>query len=98
MKLYFYTRSWDGKQPAIVHVTTSAAGEFEFANIGEGHYRLEISSDDLRDDERTGKVPANKSIVIDISPIFPDTGEHEFEAKEKNETALRSVAGNSIVL
>lgn len=100
MKLYFYTRPWDGKQPAIAHVTTNSAGEFEFANIGEGHYRLEISSDHLRDlfEEGTGKIPVNESIVIDISPILPDTGEHEFEAKEKNETALRSVAGDSIVL
>jgi hypothetical protein len=80
MKLYFYTRPWDGKQPAIPHVTTNSAGEFEFANIGGGHYRLEIRSDHLRDllDEGTGKVPVNKSIVIDISPILPDTDEHAF--------------------
>ena len=99
MKLYFYTRPWDGKQPAIPHVTTNSAGEFEFANIGQRHYRLEISSDHRRDlfDEGTGKVPVTQGIVIDISPIFPDTGEHEFEAKEKNE-ALRSVVGDSMVL
>jgi len=77
MKLYFYTRPWDGKQPAIAQITTNSAGEFEFANVGKGHFRLEIKSDHLRDllDESTGKIPVDKSIVIDISPIFPDTGE-----------------------
>jgi len=100
MKVYFYTRPWDGKQPAIAQVTTNSAGELEFANIGEGHYRLEISSDHQWDlfDEGTDKAPVTKSIVIDICPIFPDTSEHEFEAKEKNETALPRVAGDSIVL
>jgi len=79
MKVYFHTRSWDEKQPAIAHVTTNSAGELEFANIGGGHYRLEISSHHLRDlpDEGPGKVPVSESVVIDISPIFPDTGEHK---------------------
>lgn len=85
MKLYFYTRPRDGKQPAIPHVKTNSAGEFEFANIGEGHYRLEISGDHPRDlfDEGAGKAPIKERIVMDISPIFPDTGEHEVAATRK---------------
>jgi hypothetical protein len=87
MKLYFYTQPWDRKQPAMARVTTNSAGEFEFANIGEGHYRLEISSDnlqDLFDVEVTSKVSPTQRMVIDISPIFPDcTGGHEFEVKTK---------------
>ena len=80
MKLYFHTQPWDGKQPAMARVTTNSTGEFEFANIGEGHYRLEISSgnQDLFDVEMTSKAPPAKRIVMAISPIFPDrTGGHE---------------------
>jgi hypothetical protein len=85
LKLYEYSQPWDQKRPAIAHVTANAAGEFEFTNIPEGHYRLEISGkdlDDLFDVEITSKVPKTKSVTIDVSPARPDcTSGHEFEVE-----------------
>ena len=87
LTLYDYNQpfSWHSKPAAIARIQTNSAGEFEFGNIPEGHYRLEISGKnlyDLFDVEITKKVPPTKSVTIDVSPIFPDcTGGHEFEVE-----------------
>lgn len=83
--LYEYSQPWDKKRPAVARVKANSAGEFDFGNILEGHYRLEISGEnlyDLFDVEVTNKALATRSIMIDVSPIFPDcTGGHEFEVE-----------------
>jgi hypothetical protein len=78
---------WDKKPPAVALTRTTSAGEFEFGNVKEGHYRLEIRGETmygLFDVEITTQAPTTKSIVIEVSPIFPDCkGGHEFEIEEE---------------
>jgi hypothetical protein len=86
LTIYEYNQAfhWDRK-PAVAKTNANSAGEFEFGEIPEGHYRLEIIGRnlyDLFDVEITRKAPVTKSITIDVSPIFPDcTGGHEFEVE-----------------
>ena len=87
LTLYDYNQpfNWDHKPPAIARTQTTPAGEFEFGDIKEGHYRLEIhgeSRHSLFDVEITNQVSKTKSILIDVSPIHPDcTGGHQFEVE-----------------
>ena len=87
LTLYDYNQPfhWDMKPPVVARTRTTPAGEFEFGNIKEGHYRLEIldpNRDDVFDVEITNQVSKTKSILIDVSPIHPDcTGGHEFEVE-----------------
>jgi hypothetical protein len=87
LTLYNYDQpfDWTNKLPAVARTRATPAGQFEFGDIKQGHYRLEISDgnlDDLFDVEITNRVSKTKSILIDVSPIFPDcTGGHQFEVE-----------------
>ena len=68
----------------IAKTTSDSSGNFDFGNSApEGHYYLEISAGgDLYDwfeVEITKKTKMTKSVLIDISPNYPDcSGGHEF--------------------
>jgi hypothetical protein len=87
LTLYHYDQpfDWNNKPPAVAKTRTTLLGQFEFGDIEQGHYRLEISDenhDDLFDVEITNQVSKTKSILIDISPLDPDcTGGHQFEVE-----------------
>jgi hypothetical protein len=87
LRLYEYDQPfrWDRKPPAVAKATTNSAGEFEFKDIKEGHYRLEVDGgalQDMFDVEITKKVPPTAWVTIDVSPNFPDcSGGHEFEVR-----------------
>ena len=88
--IYNYTQpsTWQTKALAIATTRTNSAGDFEFKGVQEGHYLLVIDGGSLHDSfevEITSKVRPTKSILIDISPIYPDcTGGHEMEISSKN--------------
>jgi hypothetical protein len=67
---------------ALKRVNSDSSGRFDFGSMPDGHYFLEIESEDLHDFfevEITQKVPKTKSIKVDVSPVTPDCkGGHEF--------------------
>jgi hypothetical protein len=85
---YNQPSTWHTKALAIAVTRTNPAGEFEFKGVPEGHYLLVIDGGSLQDAfqvEITSKVKPTKSILIDISPTFPDcTGGHQMEISSKN--------------
>ncbi|HEX7287517.1 MAG TPA: carboxypeptidase-like regulatory domain-containing protein [Candidatus Angelobacter sp.] len=87
LTLYDYKHPfhWDHKPPAVVRTKTNSAGEFEFKDVKEGHYTLEIEGggfDEFFDVEVTKKLPPTAWITIDVSPTSPDcSGGHQFEVQ-----------------
>ncbi len=86
-KLTLYKYVWplkDVKQlREVAKVTADRSGNFDFGGfVPEGHYFLGIRAGDLSDwydFEITNKAKPTKSVMIDISPSYPDCkGGHEF--------------------
>lgn len=83
MKLYEYSGSLHLNQMHLVkEVKTTAAGEFDFGQLPEGHYTLAIEvpwGADYFDVQIVSLQSKTKNVTIDVSPIYPDcTGGREF--------------------
>ena len=89
VKLTLYEYRWPVKDlhelPIVKVVRTDERGGFDFGPQRMGHYRLEIADpgggESLFDVEIVYQSKPTETVVIDISPNYPDcTGGHEFTA------------------
>ena len=87
LKLDLYEYRWPIAQrsdmPLVKSIHSQADGHFDFGSIPEGHYALVIDDSwggaSWFDVEITQGVKATHSVMIDVSPVYPDcTGGHEF--------------------
>ncbi len=89
LTLYEYrspVRSW-GEFPLLRTVDADRGGNFDFGDLPKGHYVLEVKDSTLHDwfeVEVTATARPTDSVLIDISPFFPDCkGGHEFVVRTK---------------
>jgi hypothetical protein len=84
--LTLYEYAWPAKLrdlKLIKKTKTDNHGKFDFGDLREGHYTLQIEDpaghEDLYDIQIYPLTNKTISVTIDISPVFPDcTGGHEF--------------------
>lgn len=70
--------AWDDGS-LVKSVETDERGDFDFGPLKTGHYTLRIDDGDLFDVEVKDTQPVTESVIIDVSPVYPDcTGVHEF--------------------
>jgi hypothetical protein len=86
LTLYRYEHPWNFQESSVVaRATADADGNFGFGALAAGHYTLRVSSGALQDSfdiEIVNDKRAATSVLIDISPAYPDcTGGHELMAK-----------------
>jgi hypothetical protein len=89
LSLYLYTSSLKTQsdtQP-IKSIETDKDGAFDFGALPRGHYTLLIEAPwgtDRFDVEVTQLQQITESVMIDVSPVYPDCkGGHEFIVKTK---------------
>jgi hypothetical protein len=75
--------AWDDGTLAKT-VETDERGNFDFGPLKTGHYTLKVDDGDLFDVEVKDMQPVTESVIIDVSPFYPDcTGGHEFIVSAK---------------
>lgn len=86
-KLELYVYEWPIVSNPYVPFRTATAdeqGHFDFGTVPKGHYSLAIHDEERSvagwfDVEIVGPDDTRESILIDVSPTYPDcTGGHEF--------------------
>lgn len=85
-KLMLYEYSWpiadENERRLVKSITADRKGAFDFGPLPDGHYTLVIEAAwgrDLYDVQVVKSAPQTASIMIDVSPVYPDcTGGHEF--------------------
>jgi hypothetical protein len=92
-KLTLYEYRWpvSGRSalPFVKAIETDPNGRFDFGLMKTGHYTLvvddeKLSSSNWFDVEMKDRSLAKESVIIDVSPHFPDCkGGHEFIVKTK---------------
>ncbi|HEV8524705.1 MAG TPA: hypothetical protein VGQ71_09420 [Terriglobales bacterium] len=73
--------------PVVAETMADGNGNFNFGEVRPGHYVLRIKSANLEDsfDVEVVRNKKTKSILLDISPVFPDcTGGHLLQAESEN--------------
>lgn len=73
----------------VKSVETDSNGKFDFGPLKAGHYSLSLDDEkwgtaDWFDVEITNGPPVTESVIIDVSPVFPDCkGGHELGVRSK---------------
>lgn len=84
---YPFNTATDVTKQVLKTVTTDGRGTFDFGPVPLGHYTLLIASTrgtDRFDVEITRLRRATRSVLIDVSPNYPDcTGGHEFISSQE---------------
>ena len=92
-KLTLYEYRWSisarSDMPLVKTVETDRDGKFDFGPLKTGHYVLIVNeqawgASEWFDVEVIDLSQATESVILDVSPAFPDcTGGHEFIVKSK---------------
>lgn len=85
-KLTLYEYRWpiadENGRRLVKSTKADKNGAFDFGALPDGHYTLVIDAPwgrDLYDAQMVKSAPQTASIMIDVSPVYPDcTGGHEF--------------------